>query len=218
MKKHTQLFIGLLIGAVLFGAIPAFAETTNTITAIFDRVKLVVNGKMTDTSTLLYDGRTYIQLRGVANAFGAKLDWDEATNTATLTADVDLSDQDLTSVDTFIYDGIEITIGKDLKWDTWNSEYTGFNNSDVFGVPITVKNLSDKPERFPYFLRYTADGTRATDIGHYPSDSLQAIDANLPGASKSAYIYYLYDGDGSYILEFNDGLNGSKIITIPVKK
>ncbi|MDR1208861.1 MAG: copper amine oxidase N-terminal domain-containing protein [Clostridiales bacterium] len=82
MKKYAQLFTGFLMGALVFSAIPALAETTNQITAIFDRVKLVVDGNMTDTTTLLYDGRTYIQLKGAAEAFDAQLDWDEATNTA----------------------------------------------------------------------------------------------------------------------------------------
>ena len=87
MKLKKQFVVGLLLGALLFGSITVFADSAKTIDVIFDRVKLVVNGKMTDTPTMLYDGRTYIQLRGVSEAFGAKLDWDGNTNTATLTTE-----------------------------------------------------------------------------------------------------------------------------------
>lgn len=84
MKKAI---FGFLVGIVCMLTIPIFAETQLKIDVIFDRVKLVVNGKPTDTSTLIYDGRTYIQLRGAADVFGAKLDWDGSTNTASLTTD-----------------------------------------------------------------------------------------------------------------------------------
>ncbi|MCL2351555.1 MAG: copper amine oxidase N-terminal domain-containing protein [Firmicutes bacterium] len=82
MKKF---FAGIICGIILATAVSVYAESSGTIDVIFGRVKLAVNGKMTDTPTLLYNGRTYIQLRGAADAFGATLDWDEGTNTATLT-------------------------------------------------------------------------------------------------------------------------------------
>ncbi len=84
MKKFI---LGFLSCALIMSAGTLFAESTSTITAIFDRVKLVVNGKQTDTSTLLYDGRTYIQLKGASEAFGAALEWDGNTNTAYLSTD-----------------------------------------------------------------------------------------------------------------------------------
>ena len=82
MKKFIA---GLLAGLILATCVTVFAEQNANISVIFDRVKLVVNGKMTDTPTMLYDGRTYVQLRGAADAFGAELGWDGDTNTATLT-------------------------------------------------------------------------------------------------------------------------------------
>jgi len=83
MKKFLA---GVTIGLILATTLTVFADSAATIDVIFDRVKLIVNGDETNTPTMLYDGRTYIQLRGAAEAFGALLDWDGETNTAALTA------------------------------------------------------------------------------------------------------------------------------------
>lgn len=82
MKKILAVLMCMVL---LLTGMPAAAETASTIDVIFDRVQLIVNGTETGTGTLLYDGRTYIQLAGAAKAFNAELDWDAETNTASLT-------------------------------------------------------------------------------------------------------------------------------------
>ena len=84
MKKYIA---GILTGVLLMIAIPVLgAEVTKTIQVVFDKVKLNVNGQMTDTPTMLYEGRTYVQLLGASEAFDAELRWEAETNTAYLTA------------------------------------------------------------------------------------------------------------------------------------
>ena len=82
MKKYIA---GILTGIMIMVGISVSAETTLNITAIFDRVKLIVNGEHTGVPTLLFEGRTYIQLQAAAEAFDAQLAWDSATLTASLT-------------------------------------------------------------------------------------------------------------------------------------
>jgi len=83
MKKFVA---GLLAGIILAASTAVMAaESHMTISVIMNRVKLAVNGVMTETPTLLYEGRTYVQLHGAAEAFGADLVWDGTTNTASLT-------------------------------------------------------------------------------------------------------------------------------------
>jgi len=53
-----------------------------TVSAWFGRVKLVVNGQPAENETLLYDSRTYVQLREVAELLGMNVTWDGDTNTA----------------------------------------------------------------------------------------------------------------------------------------
>lgn len=75
----------LLVVSLLLVSTTAFAGTNSTIEAVLGKVLLIVNGKETKTATLVYEGRTYVQLRDTADAIGAKLEWDADKNTASLT-------------------------------------------------------------------------------------------------------------------------------------
>ena len=83
MKKFIA---GLLTGIMIMSTIAVFAESLQTIQVIFDRVKLVVDGKALHNETLLYDGTTYIPLRAAAEALGVDVGWDGNTHTASLTS------------------------------------------------------------------------------------------------------------------------------------
>lgn len=48
-----------------------------------DKVNVVVNGK-TITDVKMMDGKTYVPLRAVGEAWGAQVDWNDKTNTATV--------------------------------------------------------------------------------------------------------------------------------------
>jgi len=52
---------------------------------------LVINGiqKATDTSALVKDGRTYLPIRSVLEAFGAKFSWDAKKNILSITQEID---------------------------------------------------------------------------------------------------------------------------------
>lgn len=51
---------------------------------VSDKVKVVVNGKKVEDGKLI-DGVTMVPLRAIGEAFGAKVDWDNKTRTATVT-------------------------------------------------------------------------------------------------------------------------------------
>ncbi len=75
--------IGSLLAAALFlPGTTAFAETNQTIDVIFDRVKLVVNGKPVEKETILINDSTYVPLRAVADMLGIEISYDGETNTA----------------------------------------------------------------------------------------------------------------------------------------
>jgi hypothetical protein len=48
-----------------------------------DKVNVIVNGK-TIADVKLIDGKTYVPLRAVGEAWGAQVDWNDKTNTATV--------------------------------------------------------------------------------------------------------------------------------------
>jgi N-acetylmuramoyl-L-alanine amidase len=51
---------------------------------VSDKVTVIINGKSIDKVKLI-DGETYVPLRFVSEALGAKVDWDNKTKTATVT-------------------------------------------------------------------------------------------------------------------------------------
>ena len=84
MKK---MYKGLILAAVmlaLFAAL-AFGDTvTRTIQVAFNSVNLTVNGHNIAADNILYDGRTYVPLRAVADALGKDVGWDPVTRTASI--------------------------------------------------------------------------------------------------------------------------------------
>lgn len=78
MKKHFNLglIFGLLIGLFLGSAAIAMATTP---------VKLIVNGEdityKSDVPPQIINGRTLVPARALAEALGATVSWDSATNT-----------------------------------------------------------------------------------------------------------------------------------------
>ncbi len=93
MLKFKQLFIGILIGALVFGGIPAFAAQYILTQAQY---KIVVNGvEYTDTEypILNYNGTTYVPLRAVGKLLGNEPRWNEEKRQVEIgySADIDLS-------------------------------------------------------------------------------------------------------------------------------
>ena len=82
MKKIKSFTAGIVLGCVRMSSITAFAGNTQTIQAVFNEVKLVVNGQQVNKETLLYNGTTYVPLRAVAETLGEAVDYDQATKTA----------------------------------------------------------------------------------------------------------------------------------------
>ena len=87
MSKMAKAFTAIsLVMCLIMASVTVFAESKVSVYAYFNKVKLVVNGQETSTPTLLYGGRTYLQLKATAEIFGALLDWDGDTNTVTVGA------------------------------------------------------------------------------------------------------------------------------------
>lgn len=76
---------GIVVSAVVLVPVLTSAASTQTIEAIFGKVKLVINGVNIDKETLLYNGTTYLPLRDVGTAIGAEVNYDAASYTAKLT-------------------------------------------------------------------------------------------------------------------------------------
>jgi hypothetical protein len=84
MKKFNikSFTMGLLIGCIIMASTTVFAKS-ESITAFFNNIKVLVNGKeiAMDTEPFIYNGRTYVQLKGVCDALNASVKWNETNNT-----------------------------------------------------------------------------------------------------------------------------------------
>ncbi|MDO4301126.1 MAG: stalk domain-containing protein [Clostridia bacterium] len=87
MKRFSVMsFIsGVLTASVVLVPVLTFASGTQTIEAIFGKIKLVVNGQNINNETLLYNGTTYLPIRAIGEAIGAEVAYDAKSYTATLT-------------------------------------------------------------------------------------------------------------------------------------
>lgn len=90
-KEKLKGFVsGVVLSAVLFTSLGAFAAVKKTIEVTYNNIKLVVNGKPVkfgkdsagnQIEPFLYNGTNYLPVRAVGEALGQKVDWDGATQT-----------------------------------------------------------------------------------------------------------------------------------------
>lgn len=93
MKKRLQgLVAGILIGVMLTGGVVFAKQATETISVIYDNIRILIDGKEyqpTDANgdavePFAYNGTTYLPVRAIANAFDKDVDWEAQTSTVTL--------------------------------------------------------------------------------------------------------------------------------------
>lgn len=87
MRKYKQFIAGFVAGALLFGTASVFADTTKSIQVLYRNIKIAINGKTiaTDSEPFVYNNRTYIPVRFVAEAFGKEVKYNDTTDTVEIT-------------------------------------------------------------------------------------------------------------------------------------
>jgi hypothetical protein len=89
--KHKEKLKGAVIGAIvtfiLMTAVPALART-EVITVHFNSIRIAIDGRLvqTENEPFIYQGRTYLPTRDVADAMGYDVTWENSTNTVHLTS------------------------------------------------------------------------------------------------------------------------------------
>jgi len=85
MSKFKYLLTGLVLGALLLGAVPVVAsQISRTLDVTYRDLKIFVDGSriQTDHEPFVVDAyaTTFVPLRVVSEALGATVGWDDATN------------------------------------------------------------------------------------------------------------------------------------------
>ena len=95
LKERLQgAIIGVVITLAVIIAFPAFARVAQeTITVNFNNIKVAVDGQLVQTEyePFIFQGRTYLPTRDIANATGFDVTWEDATNTVHLTSRTNLN-------------------------------------------------------------------------------------------------------------------------------
>lgn len=108
--------------------------------------------------------------------------------------------------ETFTFDDLEITLGDKITFTKVKNQFSEHNKKSVVKVPITVKNVKDETHSLNmfYYKRYGSQGVELDDVSAYFDDSVDYAGDLRTGASYTKYLYLLYDGDGTYAIEFDN--------------
>ena len=86
MKKIIKATVCTFVCASLMSA--SLAVMAEKAFMQVDSITVMKNDDVVEGTNLLYNDRTYVPLRQIAESLGCTVDWDEATSTATITGNV----------------------------------------------------------------------------------------------------------------------------------
>ena len=188
MKKYVTGFVaGLLIGSMTVGT---FAATgSQSIKATYKNIKVAVNNKVValkdangrTVEPFVYNGTTYLPVRGVATALGQQVSWDSKSNTVYV-GEQPKNTNNSTQANSILLDrnGIRITylgyVRQNSNYEEWlvSAEDSSIGNTEVsFGLLRSVS-----PGKIAYESVNLYDDTLRDDyhINNYGSVSFK-IDA-----------------------------------------
>jgi uncharacterized membrane protein YkoI len=93
IQNVKAFIVGILATLAFMFAVPVFARVAQeTITVNFNNIQIAVDGRLiqTEFEPFIYQGRTYLPVRDVAEATGFDITWEQETHTVHLTSRVNL--------------------------------------------------------------------------------------------------------------------------------
>lgn len=122
--------------------------------------------------------------------------------------------------DTFTFDGFEITLSEEVTYTTVPNQFSEHYGKDVIRVAATVKNNNDETDSLSS-LDYKFFGTQGAELGsltYYFDDSVGQAGELRSGGSYEAAFYLLYDGNGTYAIEFDDWFDEKVTVEFEISK
>lgn len=122
--------------------------------------------------------------------------------------------------ETFTFDDLEITVGQDISFTKIDNEWSEHDGKEVVKVPVTVKNIKDETHSLNmfYYSFYGSQGTQLNSASSYFDEGLDEAGDLRSGASYTKYFYFLYDGNGTYSIEFSDVWSPKITVNFEVNK
>jgi N-acetylmuramoyl-L-alanine amidase len=118
MNKFKVFLSGLIIGISISVTIPISAQM-QSIQAFFNDIKIKVNNNLIDTGEdkpFIYNGRTYVPTRYIAEGLGAKVSWNESDNSVEITQNITITPTSTpVSNNKYTYIKSVVVNGKEMK-------------------------------------------------------------------------------------------------------
>lgn len=113
----------------------------------------------------------------------------------------------------FTFDNLEIAIGSNITFTTYDNDFDKDSGKDIVKVPINVKNTKDEKNHLSmfYFKIRNSKNVILPSKATYFKDSIDYAEDLNKDESYTKYIYFLYDGNGKYTIEFNNGSEKKEI-------
>lgn len=110
--------------------------------------------------------------------------------------------------ETFTFNEMELTIMSDFMYTVVDNPYSDDYNKKTLGIPVKLKNLKREAGHLNRFFYecYGPTGSELDNVSVYFDDAI-TVDWGgdiLSGVTVTRYFFFLYDGDGSYHLLFDD--------------
>lgn len=122
--------------------------------------------------------------------------------------------------ETFSFDGLDITIGSNYSFTINDNRYSDEYQKTVVKLPINVKNTTSETHGLNMFY-YNIYGSNGTEVdnqsSYFDNDCIEYAGDLRSGASYDKFIYFIYDGDGKYTIEF-DNFSDKIIVEFDIKK
>ena len=107
--------------------------------------------------------------------------------------------------ETFTMADFEVTLGTNYSFVKIDNQFSERYGQDVVKLPVTIKNVGSETTSFPLTIDYFGSkGTEVDNPSYYFDDNLSTSSNLRPGASQSGYLYFMYDGNGVYGLDFEE--------------
>lgn len=109
--------------------------------------------------------------------------------------------------DTFTFDDLELTVGTSVTYDTVKNQFSEYNGAEVIVLPVTIKNLKDETHSLNTFYvdYFGSKGTELDTVDYYfDAKSITNTGDLRTGASVESVAYLIYDGNGTYGIDFNN--------------
>ncbi|MBR0404655.1 MAG: DUF4352 domain-containing protein [Eggerthellaceae bacterium] len=119
---------------------------------------------------------------------------------------------------TIEFGNLSIEFGSELQTTAINNQFSDHNGETVLYVPVKVTNNGSESSSLNMYAvkAFGSKGTELDMIFTYFDDDARMAGDMRPGASQEANLYFLYDGDGTYYLDF--GFYKTEVeVEIPVK-